>query len=472
LSFNNPPFASREDLAGLNVTIMGLGLNGGGLATARFFAASGARVTITDMKSEAELEPSIRALSDFPAIRFVLGKHEIEDFRNADTVIKNPGVKLEGNQYLSAAKSIETDLSVFLRFTEAPILAVSGSKGKSSTVSALHFGLKELGYPAFLGGNITVSPLTFIDETSARTPVVLELSSWQLADLRGRGLLKPRVAILTPVMPDHQNWYGGMDPYVADKKLIYAEQDKSDHLLCNLDDEWGKVFAAEARSRVHWYSSKPLPAALAGAWIGTDGRGFMTPSTGGAKAAPIEILPERLSVPGSHMRQNLLNAAQAMVLFGADPKETGAALARFPGIEHRLEFFHEENGVRFYNDSSATIPEAVAAALGSFDKPVILLTGGTDKNLDFTPLAEAAHLAKKICLLSGTGTDKLVAMLRAKGIAFKGPFGTLSELVEEGRKAAESGDTIVFSPGATSFGMFKNEFDRGTKFRETVRRNA
>jgi UDP-N-acetylmuramoylalanine--D-glutamate ligase len=461
---------------------MGLGLNGGGLSSARFFSSLGAAVTITDKKSAADLAPSIEALASFPNIRYVLGIHDLEDFRNADVVIKNPGVKLEGNEYLAAARSIETDISVFLRLTKAPILAVTGSKGKSSTVSALQHGLKALGYKSFLGGNITVSPLTFLDDTDETTPVVLELSSWQLADLRGRGLLKPRVAILTHVMPDHQNWYGGMEPYVADKKLIYADQDETCHLLCNADDEWGPVFAAECEARgkegplVHWYSARPLSAdKTEGAWLEADGRGFMRSALVPASAAhPVEILPASLAVPGAHMRQNLLTAAQALVLFGAKPEAVGPALATFRGIEHRLEFFHEAGGVKYYNDSAATIPEAVAAAITSFDRPVILLSGGTDKKLDFTPLADAladpAIRPKKICLLAGSGTDKLVALLAPRGIPFDGPFPDLDELIGAGRKAAEPGDIVVFSPGATSFGMFNNEFDRGNKFRDAVLR--
>lgn len=464
LNYNIPPFTRRADIAGLKVTVMGLGLNGGGLATARFFAAAGAEVTITDKKTAKELAPSIEALADFPSIRYVLGAHEIDDFRNADTVIKNPGVKLEGNAYLEAAKSIETDVSVFLRFTRAPILAVTGSKGKSSTVSALHFGLVELGYPAFLGGNITVSPLTFLDGTDETTPVVLELSSWQLSDLRGRGLLKPRVAILTPIMADHQNWYGGMEPYVADKKLIYADQGPEDFLLCNRDDEWGPRFARETRAAVRWYGEAPLPAGLDGAWVADDGRGMLR-----ANGLETELLPAALSVPGRHMRQNILNAGLALSLYGAEVAEIGPALARFTGIEHRLELFHEVSGIKWYNDSAATIPEAVVAALSSFAEPVVLLTGGTDKNLDFAPLAREAKRAKKICLLAGSGTDKLVTLLRAEGISFEGPFPDLASLIGAARSAAESGDVILFSPGATSFGLFLNEFDRGRSFKAAVR---
>ncbi len=474
LSFNNPPFVTLKDLAGLQVTVMGLGLNGGGLASARFFARHGALVTVTDMKSEQDLAPSVEALCDYPGIRFVLGNHELNDFTNADVVIKNPGVKLQGNRYLEQAKSIETDISVFLRLSKAPILAVTGSKGKSSTVSALYYGMKKLGYPVFLGGNITVSPLTFLEETTAETPVILELSSWQLADLRGRGLLKPRIALITPIMSDHQNWYGSMEAYVADKKLLYADMEEDSYLLCNADDGWGSVFASETHAAVRWYTTRtelpetlPAVSSQAGTWITPEGRGIVK-----LDGRETEILPATLAVPGTHMRQNLVNAAHMMVLFGADPDSAGKALSSFPGIEHRLEFFHEDAGVRYYNDSAATIPEAAAAAAGSFDRPVILLSGGTDKDLDFEPLARVAGTVKRLLLLAGTGTDKLIPLLRSRQIGFDGPYQSLEELVAAARRGAEAGDIVVFSPGATSFGMFKNEFDRGRQFKALFPNNV
>ena len=183
---DKPAFETLEDIKNKNVTVMGLGLNGGGEATVRFLLKHGANVTITDMKSKEQLESTIKSLEndsslDTSKIKYTLGCHNIEDFKNADVVIKNPGVKIEGNKFLAEAKQIETDISMFLHFTKAPIIAVTGSKGKSSTVSAIHFGLSQAGFTTFLGGNITVSPLTFLEKTNEDTPVVLELSSWQLA---------------------------------------------------------------------------------------------------------------------------------------------------------------------------------------------------------------------------------------------------------------------------------------------------
>ena len=471
-----------NDIAGLSVTIMGLGLNGGGLASARFFAEHGTKeVIVTDMKTEEELAPSVAELRHYPNVRFALGGHNIEDFRTADMVIKNPGVKSEGNQYLAAAHCIETDISIFLQLSSAPVLAVTGSKGKSSTVSALYYGLQQCGIPAFLGGNITVSPLTFLTETNSDTPVVLELSSWQLGDLAHCPQLKPKIAIITHIMPDHQNWYGSMERYVADKKIIYRNQDKTDYTVCNYDDGWGKTFAQETAGQVFWYSAHPLPTHLVGAWIAPDGSTWMRLTPGDDRL----LLPPRIAVPGAALKQNVMAASLALALYGVNPEKIPAVMQNYGGIPHRLEFFYETDQFKFYNDSAATIPEAAAAAVNSFEKPIILITGGTDKKLDFTALAPELKKAKALFLLAGTGTDKLIPLLQAQHTPYFGPFQDLSTLLEAVHRECEhtpqsnntvpqsshttTQEIVVFSPGATSFGMFKNEFDRGLRFKEAVR---
>ena len=471
-----------NDIAGLSVTIMGLGLNGGGLASARFFAEHGAKeVIVTDMKTEEELAPSVAELRHYPNVRFALGGHNIEDFRTADMVIKNPGVKSEGNQYLAAAHCIETDISIFLQLSSAPVLAVTGSKGKSSTVSALYYGLQQCGIPAFLGGNITVSPLTFLTETNSDTPVVLELSSWQLGDLARCPQLKPKIAIITHIMPDHQNWYGSMERYVADKKIIYRNQDKTDYTVCNYDDGWGKTFAQETAGQVFWYSAHPLPTHLVGAWIAPDGSACMRLTPGDDRL----LLPPRIAVPGAALKQNVMAASLALALYGVNPEKIPAVMQNYSGIPHRLEFFYETDQFKFYNDSAATIPEAAAAAVNAFEKPIILITGGTDKKLDFTAIAPELKKAEALFLLAGTGTDKLIPLLQAQHTPYFGPFQDLSTLLEAVHRECEhtpqsnntvpqsshttTQEIVVFSPGATSFGMFKNEFDRGLRFKEAVR---
>ena len=511
-------FKSLDEISGKRITVMGLGLNGGGEACVRFFLKHGAYVVATDMKSADDLKPTIDSLSndsalDLSRLTYRLGGHDIADFENADCVIKNPGLKYDGNKYLAAAKNIETDISLFLNFSKAPIIAVTGSKGKSSTVSAVYYGLKQAGFNAFLGGNITVSPLTFLEKTDETTPVVLELSSWQLADLRGRKLLKPKISIITKIVPDHQNFYHSMLAYVNDKKLIYADQTKKDFAIFDFDSDpaadggtlienWGDIFAKECRATVLRYSKKALPAGILGVWQDKKGRGVARLSREILDRLPQsnddleEIVLKDLIVPGKHMRTNVLNAALVLRLMGVSAERIVEVLGRWNGIEHRLEFFHEfktENAVyRFYNDSAATVPEAAAEAICAFGQGVIFLSGGTDKGLDLSPIGRAIENCEEslkplaIYLLQGSATEKIISDFNKKEIRYNGPFKSVGEMLDclkkdilnletlqpsvgKQAKKIEKIVPVVFSPGATSFGMFKNEFDRGNQFKKNVR---
>ncbi|GHV89228.1 UDP-N-acetylmuramoylalanine--D-glutamate ligase [Spirochaetia bacterium] len=464
--------------SGMKVTVMGLGLHGGGLESARYLAGHGAILTVTDLRDETVLAPSIEKLeqSGASSIRYVLGRHEDDDFKNADMVIKNPGVKPD-SPFLRMARRVETDISLFLAYSPARLIAVTGSKGKSSTASSLHWVLSEareaglLPGQARLGGNITVSPLSFLEDLTADDDVVLELSSWQLGDLRGRLCLKPRAAVLTAIMRDHQNWYGSMEDYVADKRIIYQGQDEGDVTIAQ-DDDWGRSFLRETRARPLVAATRPLPPGVSGGWLSGPG------GTGLARLGDtaVELVPAKLLTPGLHQKQNLLSAALALLDLGLPVDFIRDSLGRFPGIEHRLEFFHEAGGIRFYNDTTATIPEAAAAAINAFDTPLVLVSGGTDKNLDFSPLVSAAAQSQNrlapLVLLAGTGSDKLRPLLDAAAIPYRGPFDSLDAAVHAALAVAHSGDAVVLSPGCASFGMFLNEFDRGRRWKEAVRRMA
>ena len=465
---------------------MGLGLHGGGLQSARFLLRRGAEVTVTDLRDEEILRPSIeqldaacRELGRAP-VRYVLGRHEIEDFQKADMVVKNPGVKPD-SPFLKAAKLIETDISLFLSESKARLFAVTGSKGKSSASAALHWILSRVKKSgrAFLGGNITFSPLSFPDDLNENDDVVLELSSWQLGDLKGRAaqdgspLLKPKAAVLTAIMPDHLDRYASMEEYIDDKRNIYRGQDGSCVTVAG-DCPWGKSFRAETKGRPLVYSLSKPEDGLNGGWIDEEGKGMARLEKGGEC---VQIVPALLLTPGEHQKLNLLAAALAVYGLdayspGADAREICGALADFRGIEHRLELFYEKGNVRFYNDSAATIPEAAAAcieALGA-QAPLVLVTGGTDKNLDFSPLAKAAHKAKAVILLAGSGSEKLIPQLKKAGISYSGPFEELEKAVNRAIETAENGDIIALSPGCASFGMFLNEFDRGKKWKDAVLR--
>jgi UDP-N-acetylmuramoylalanine--D-glutamate ligase len=461
------------DIASLRVTVMGLGLHGGGLASALFFARRGARVTVTDHRGDTSAFEPFLAELEAHRVRTVLGRHESRDFTDTDLVVKNPAVPLS-SPYLRLARErgipVETDLSVFLGLCPGPVLAVTGSKGKSTAATALHRCLRTRYPGSRLGGNITVSPLGFLEELGPEDPVVLELSSWQLADLRGCNLLAPRVGLVTRILPDHLDKYPDMASYVADKKVLFASQKRDQFAVFNADDPWQRDFPAGTAAEVQWFSGAPLGPEHRGAFL--EGGAGLRREAGRTET----LLPARLQLPGEHNRLNLLAAALAARLFGLQPASIAAALASFPGIEHRLELVAEREGVRIYNDSAATIPEAAAAALASLPAPVFLIAGGTDKNLDFRPLAEAAGRAAGIFLLSGSATRKIESLFRAEGITFEGPYPGLAEALDRAWEAARgraartdsAGASLLFSPGCASFELFLNEFDRGRKFKELV----
>jgi UDP-N-acetylmuramoylalanine--D-glutamate ligase len=501
-------FSSLDEIKDKHVTIMGLGLNGGGEASVRFFLKHGAFVIATDMKDENFLKQTIDSINndetlDKSKLTYRLGEHRIEDFENADCVIKNPGVKYEGNKYLAAAKAIETDLSIFLRFTNCPIIAVTGSKGKSSTVSSIYYGLKKAGFKCFLGGNITVSPLSFFDEVTKETPVIIEFSSWQLADLRGRKVLKPYISIITKIVPDHQNWYGNMEDYVNDKKLIYKDQTKDDYSIFDAEGDeigtgpkqggtWGDLFSSETKASVLRYGNSEFGKdnyknIKYGVWQDKDKDGNFCGKVFLPNMREPSIILRKLSVNGNHMKINVLNAALVLFLLGVSAEKTEEIMGSWEGIPHRLQYFYSWKAKNvqfdFYNDSCATVPEATAAATQSFEKPITLITGGTDKGLDLLPLIDVLTNKEKnqlpvkgLYFLEGSATDKILPSLINNNIPYFGPFNSLDSLLKTMKvnfqninSQKDTKEAIVFSPGATSFGMFKNEFDRGEQFMNKVK---
>lgn len=453
---------SDTDISSLKITIMGLGLHGGGLASTIFFAERGAQLTVTDLRDKTTLQPVIDKLNKYK-ITYVLGEHREEDFLDADLVIKNPAVPLS-SPFLKLAKQIETDISIFLKFNKRPIIAVTGSKGKSTTVSAIFDVLHQIKPETKLGGNITTSPLTFIDDCTDKnnTPVILELSSWQLADLKDKKLLIPQISVITNIMPDHQNRYSSMDEYISDKKLIYKNQTSADLMICNYDDPYGKIFASETTAKVYFVSANFLPETLEGAYI-LNKEGYTRINGCEEKVLDIEI-----TISGEHNRLNLLYAALVLKLSNIPTEIIYSKLKMFTGIPHRMELVTTRNNVTWYNDSAATIPQATAAALRGAGKPVRLIAGGTDKKLDFNGTIDAFSLARSIYLLKGSATERLTVLLDSKNIPYKGPYNDLESVIKDVEFESRRGESVIFSPGATSFGMFNNEFDRGNQFKQMV----
>ncbi|TVQ37208.1 MAG: UDP-N-acetylmuramoyl-L-alanine--D-glutamate ligase [Spirochaetaceae bacterium] len=453
---------------------MGLGLHGGGLATVRYLCARGAEVTVTDLRSQRELDNSLQRLAGLP-LRLVLGGHNESDFRSADFVVKNPAVP-RSSGFLAMARRIETDISLFLRRCPAQVIAVTGTKGKSTTAACIHHILTRLGRSSYLGGNITVSPLEFADDPSDGQFVVLELSSFQLGDLAlvsdGLQILRPKVALITNLMADHMDYYASFEDYFDDKSVVFRGQTDDDFTLYNHDDANGRRYAALTPAR-------PIPLARTAAAFASDdtaawldrGCGWFRPPDR-STAQPELLVPHAVRLIGAHNRTNLLFAASAVRCLGLHADRIAAAVADFGGVPHRMERVATLDGVDYYNDSAATIAEAALAAVQSFACPVHLIAGGSDKGLDVSLFGTIAARVASLYLLSGTATERITAHLHRSGAAWYGPFDTVDTAVAAARGNARPGDAVVLSPGCASFGMFRNEFHRGDVFRSAVRQLA
>lgn len=437
-------YSPGQTFRGKKVLIMGLGRLGGGEGVARFFAQAGAKVTVTDLKSEEELKDTVERLKDLP-ITYVLGKHRTEDFQNQDLVIRNPAVPATSEFLQTARKNripVEMDESLFLKLCPVPVIGVTGTRGKSTTTSLIGEILKQAGYHTLLGGNLpSIATLSLLRQIKPQTKVVLELSSWQLEGL-GWDKISPHVAVVTNIYPDHLNRYQNMADYIADKKLIFKNQTEKDFLVLNQDDKIVAGLAREAKSKVLWFKRADWPIS----W-------------------PLKIL-------GEHNRENAAAAYAVGKLLGVDEQIIKKALGDFGGVPHRLEVVCELDGVTYVDDSTSTMPVAGIMALKAYEgKPIILIAGGNSKNLDLTEFAkEIVERVKAVVLLGGTATKELESGIKnyESGSKILGKFNDFGEAVSAARNFAKPGDIVLLSPGCTSFGMFKNEFDRGEKFKKIV----
>ena len=418
------------------ITVMGLGLLGRGVSDAAFLAECGAKLIVTDLKTKEELAPSLHKLKKFKNIIYYLGGHRLEDFRNRDLIIKAAGVPLDSPFIREARKNkipIEMSTALFARFSPATLIGITGTRGKSTTTHLLHHILASAHKRVFLGGNVKdIATLPLLKKVRAGDLVVLELDSWQL---QGFGELKisPHVAIFTNFLPDHMNYYkGSLARYFADKANIFRFQSRNDFVICD---------AAVSR-RI---------------------------KTKGEKIIAKSLLPSfSFNLKGTHNRKNAGLAVQAAHLLGIPLEDIQRSLPTFSGVPGRLEFVRAVRGIEIYNDTTATTPHATIAGLKALGKKknIILIMGGNQKNLDMRALLKIIpRYTKKVILLPGTGTDSLPPLFKKNAIQTE----SLKEAFDAAFKNARRGDIILFSPAFTSFGLFKNEFDRGEQFDRLVR---
>lgn len=437
----------RSRFKGKKITVMGLGLLGRGIGDVRFLASCGAELIVTDRKSAEELTEARAQLNDLPHITYVLGEHRLEDFRDRDLILKAAGVPLD-SPYIAEARAhdipIAMSAALFAEIAEIPTIGVTGTRGKSTVTHLIHHVLSQAtDEPVLLGGNVRgVSNLSLLEDVHEDSVAVLELDSWQLQGF-GEAKISPRIAVFTNFMDDHLNYYhDDREAYFADKAQIFLHQEAGDTFVTT-----PAVFArAEAYAKAHG-ATFPQEVVL----------------------VDDSMVPEewRIPLPGAHNRRNVALAVAALRATSLDDEYIRAGIETFPGLPGRLEFLGEYRGVKLFNDTNATTPEATLAALEalSTERNVVLIFGGADKGADMTALLEALpKYTKHVELLAGTGTDRIIE---------KVPGATVHTDMEAALHAAlehaEDGDVLLLSPAFASFGLFKNEYDRGDQFVAAVR---
>lgn len=458
-----------NDIAGVRYTVLGLGILGGGVGVAKYLASHGGIVTVTDMRPADQLQSSIDQLADLP-ITYHLGGHIDADFtrESADVVIRNPGVR-RWSPYLKLAREsgvrVEMEMSLFFSRCAAPILGITGTKGKT-TVSTLTGDIMRAWKPdAILAGNMGVSALGVVDGIRSDQSVVIELSSWQLEALDEHHF-HPHVAVITNISPDHLDAYDGYEDYAATKRSIARHLGAEDYLVYNADDPDTAKAARETHAHV-------LPFSLTepsgdGAWA-DDALHFRL------DGVTLDIpLPTQLSLSGEQGVRNALAAGLASLAYGAPATAVISGIAGFKGVENRMEEIATISGVMYVNDTSATAPAAAVHAIDVLSqraRVVHIIAGGADKETDLTPFADAiANHKVAVYLLDGTATTILMQLLDDRGVFYEGPYHSMAEIVDAAASRAEAGDAVALVPGCASFGMFRNEFDRGNQFKDAVKR--
>ncbi|MBN1788416.1 MAG: UDP-N-acetylmuramoyl-L-alanine--D-glutamate ligase [Sedimentisphaerales bacterium] len=432
-----------------SVVIMGLGVFGGGLDSAKFAARFAKKVVVTDTADEKKLAETINQLKQFDNIDFHLGGHQISDFTDSDVIIVNPAVD-EANPYIDAAKSkgklITSQMELFFQLCPAKIVAITGSNGKSTTTALTAHLLKNIKTgKVFLGGNIGNLPLLeTLKQIKDNDIVVLEISSFQLEQLV-RIKKSPHIACVTNIAPNHLDRHKTMENYCSAKENIFRFQKPGGIAVLNTCDEkcrqWYEKYKQTSRKCILFDREK------------LDSK-----------------LTEIFKLPGAANRENLAAAVTIAGCFGLKDIDLAESIGSFVSLPHRLELIREVDGVRYYNDSIATTPESTIVAVQAFDEPKILIAGGYDKGLNFDQMAEVICDKIKALILIGQTADKIERSARRTGkIAQIYRVKSLSEAVNQAGKISVSGDIVLLSPACASYDMFVNFADRGKQFGELVK---
>lgn len=451
-----------EDSKNKKICFIGIGVSH--TDAIKLFASKGIDVTACDKKTREQIGKAADDIEKAGA-KLMLGDDYPESFTGFDVVFRTPVMKFSSPALTEARKNgviVTSELEVFFEICPAPIFAVTGSDGKTTTTTVISKLLEKQGYKVFLGGNIGMPLLSHVEEISENDIAVVELSSFQLISMR----TSPNVAVITNVAPNHLDWHVDMQEYIDAKKNLYAHQNAFSRTVLNLDNEVTKGFASETRGDTLMFSRKEKVAR--GTYIDDNGYIVAVDEQGEHKL----FSQDEIRIPGKHNVENYLAAIAAVWGFVSQGNIEQVAKT-FGGVEHRIEFVRELDGVKWYNDSIATSPTRTIAGLNSFGQKLIIIAGGYDKHIPFEPLVpKLCEKVKTLILMAQTAPlirSAVEAYPEYESCGMKMIMvETMQQAIDTARAEAKPGDIVSLSPACASFGMYKNFEERGVDFKTRV----
>jgi UDP-N-acetylmuramoylalanine--D-glutamate ligase len=451
---------SLMELKDKRVLVVGLGKSG--VASALFLKAHGARVTVSDTKSGDELRNEIPALLDH-GITVETGGHGERTFRGQDLIVVSPGVPVDAPLLVQAramGEAVIGEIELAAKFLPGPMVAITGSNGKTTTTTLTGEILAAGGVPTLVGGNIGTPAISLTERATRETAIVLEVSSFQLETIH---TFRPKVAVVLNVTPDHLDRHRTFEAYVDAKARIFENQTGEDFAVLNEDDPTCVAMAARTRAQVFWFSRHK--EVKQGAWV-RDGNIVFRDGPQEQRSQQREIMQvSEIPLKGAHNLENVLAAVCAGALMGCSPEKIRQAVRDFKAVEHRLEFVATIRGVDYYNDSKATNVDATIKALESFPANIHLILGGKDKGSDYTVLNNLLRQRVKRVYTIGAAAAKIESQVKDVEVVHA---ETLESAVRKANAVAQSGDVVLLAPACASFDQFKNYEQRGQVFKQIV----
>ena len=444
------------ELKDKRVLVVGLGKSG--VASALFLKVRGARVTVSDTKSPDQLRDEIPLLLD-QGIAVETGGHGERTFRGQDLIVVSPGVPFDAPPLVQARASGEPvigEVELAAQHLPGPIVAITGSNGKTTTTTLAGEVLTAGGIPTLVGGNIGTPAISLVGQAKPDTAVVLEVSSFQLETI---DTFRPKVAVILNITPDHLDRHRTFQAYIEAKVRIFENQQASDFAVRNDDDATCRTLGDRSRGQVFWFSRKK--ELRRGAWV-KDGQILFRD----AQSQREIMLVSEIPLKGAHNVENVLAAICTGALMGCEPAKIRQAVLSFKAVEHRLEYVATIKGVEYYDDSKATNVDATIKALESFPKNIHLILGGKDKGSDYTVLNDLLRQRVKRVYAIGAAAEKIESHI--KGTVEVVHAETLENAIRRAAAVAQPGDIVLLAPACASFDQFQSYNHRGRVFKEVV----